>query len=79
MCFFGQQKKPDAPPPVTPPPVVPAPNKQATKVDMQGAIDKEKQKMAGAVGQGKTVLTSPLGVVEDPNVKKSTLLGRTSA
>jgi hypothetical protein len=38
-------------------------------------VTAEKQKAAAAVGQGKTVLTSPLGVQEDPNVKKKTLLG----
>ena len=41
-----------------------------------GAVDKDKQKAAAAVGQDKTILTTPLGVQEDPNVKKKTLLGQ---
>lgn len=71
MC--GSAPKPQAPPPVTPPP---APPTQANKkAQLAGAVDAEKQKAAAAMGQGKTVLTSPLGVQEDPNVKKKSLLG----
>lgn len=72
MC--GSAPKPQAPPPpMTPPPV---PNAKANKAEVIGAVEKEKQKAAAAVGQDKTVLTTPLGVQEDPNVKKKTLLGQ---
>jgi len=71
MC--GSAPKPQAPPPPVTPPVVPT---QANKkAQIAGAVDNEKQKAMAATGQGKTVLTSPLGVQEDPNVKKKSLLG----
>lgn len=71
MC--GSAPKPQAPPPVTPPPAVPT---QANKKQqISSAVDAEKMKAAAATGQNKTVLTSPLGIQEDPNVKKKSLLG----
>lgn len=72
MC--GSAPKPQAPAaPVAPPPV---PNAKANKAEILAASGKEKQKAAAAVGQDKTILTTALGVQEDPNVKKKTLLGQ---
>jgi len=71
MCVSAP--KPQAPPPpITPPPV---PNQKANKNEIAGAVDLEKQKAAAAMGQGGTIVTGPLGVQEDPNVKKKSLLG----
>lgn len=70
MC--GSTPKPQAPAPVTAPATITQADK---KTAIANATDIEKQKAAAAVGQGKTVLTSALGIQEDPNVKKKSLLG----
>lgn len=76
MCGSAP-KTPSAP--QLPPPPPPAPNVKANKAQAGQAANNEQQKAALATGQQKTILTGPLGVTEQPNLKKKTLLSGVSA
>lgn len=46
------------------------------KADPKQAQDRSRRRAAAAVGRGKTVLTSPLGLDDDGGTARTTLLGK---
>lgn len=71
MGGFGGGQQAPAPPVFNPPPLPPTPEDTSIK-DAEKA---EKQRRARASGLSSTILTSGLGVEEDPNLAQKTLLG----
>jgi hypothetical protein len=71
MCTGGK-KAPDLPPAPTPPPVM----DEAGAADaVKKAQGKASSKVANAASMGNTILTGPLGVTGEADLKKKTLLG----
>lgn len=72
MCFFGNNSP--SPTPIAPITPLPAPvNPTAANADAQQARTDQAKKAQAAQGLASTVKTSPLGVTENPEIKKPTL------
>jgi hypothetical protein len=72
MCTGGK-KAPELPPAPTPPPV----QDEAGSADAVAKAQKKSASTAArAVSMGNTILTNPLGVQGEADIKKKTLLGQ---
>lgn len=68
MSFlFGSSRRPRLP---TPPPPIKTAEKASAAVAQRGLLDDKKR------GRSGTILTSPLGILEEPELRKKTLLGQ---
>ncbi len=77
MCVFQKPKKPDFPQ-LPPPATTSEPPKQSstsTNTAINDAKTKNKARVNRAQGRNKTIVTGPLGLSEEPNLRQKTLLG----
>lgn len=73
MCMFNKSPSmPAIPPPVAPPPPI---DNTKENAESKKARDDNAKRAKLAAGRDSTIATSPLGVVDAPEAKKSTLLG----
>lgn len=70
MCSSGPSA-PKIPKPPPPPDII-----ESDDPSVKSAREKFKKQAAAASGRTSTIATGPLGVTQDPTIKKTTLLGQ---